>query len=194
MNNSIYKKGLAVVLIFTLIIMASIGIKLSGKSKDIKISGENIKFEEEEVQSEEEKNQSVVNIIVDIDGAVSKPGVYEFSLGARVIDAINKAGGLTQRADTKNLNKARKLIDGEKIYIPEEGEEVYLDNENIQEKININTATKEQLMSLDGIGEVYSLRIIEYREKKRFTNIEEIKNVKGIGEKTFEKIKDKITT
>lgn len=191
MNNSIYKKGLAVVLIIALIIMTAVGIKLSSKENEINYTNnENI---EEKVK---EVNNSPKYIFVDIDGAVKNPGVYQFSEGDRVNEAIMKAGGLKKTAFTKNLNKARKLVDGEKIYILEQGENseiLPLYNSVNEGKININNASKEILMSLSGIGEVYAERIIEYRNKQQFIAIEDIKNIEGIGDKTFDKIKDFIT-
>ena len=214
MNNSIYKKGLAVVLIIAIIIMTIIGIKLTSKEDDISFS--NIDKEELNVINDDDlikKEESVVvddkndnkKIIVDVDGAVKNPGVYEFFEGDRIDDAIIKAGGLLENAYTKNINKARVLVDGEKIYVSKEGEKnldieimdgsIYNTGEAVEnnDKININTASKEVLMSLDGIGEVYSQRIIDYRNIVKFSSIEELKLVKGIGEKTFEKIKDIIT-
>jgi len=212
MNNSIYKKGLAVVLIIAIILMTSIGIKLSSKEEDMSFNNTNeeklydsndyevIKNEESIAVSDENKV-----ITVDVDGAVKNPGVYEFVEGDRIEDAIIKSGGLLENADTKIINKARLLSDEEKIYIKEVGEEnfdiemidssVYNTSGTVEksDKININTASKEQLMSLDGIGEVYSQRIIDYRKKVKFSSIEEIKQIKGIGDKTFEKFKDKIT-
>ncbi|MDF2677380.1 MAG: hypothetical protein K0Q97_1701 [Bacillota bacterium] len=203
MNNSIYKKGLAVVLLIALILMTLIGVKLSKKQNDINFedSGEVISENNLNVKSIETENEVNI-IIVDIDGAVKNPGVYKFIDGDRVNDAIIEAGGLTENAYTKELNKARKLIDGEKIYILQQGEEpidstndinsLYSGENNI--KININVATKEELMTLNGIGEIYANRIIEYRNKNKFISVEQIQNVNGIGEKTFEKIKDFITT
>lgn len=197
MNKSIYNKGLVVVLIIALIIIASLCVKTAGKEKDIS-------FKEGPADVAGEENNENSTVIVDIEGAVKKPGVYVFKAGARVNDAIEASGGLSEKAYTKNINKARLLQDGEKIYIPEEGEDtldveisddsVY--NNSVSEssnKININTASKELLMSLNGIGEVYAKRIIEYRDNMKFASIEDIKKVKGIGDKTFDKIKALIT-
>lgn len=216
MNNDIYKKGLVVVLIITLIIMASVGVKMASKDHDIISDNFHENKQTDEVEgsikdvdllneSNEQNNEQNAKIIVDVEGAVKNPGVYEFNEGDRVNDAINKAGGLMDHACIKNINKARKLIDGEKIYIISEGEEI-TDIENNgdsvynnmaesqnSDKIDINTASKDVLMSLDGIGEVYAKRIIDYREKTKFKTVEDIKKIDGIGDKTYEKIKDYIT-
>ncbi len=192
MNNSIYKKGLAVVLIIALIIMTAVGIKLSGKEKGIIFTNYDVKQSAEELNNEEKKETF---ICVDIDGAVINSGVYELIEGSRVIDAIDLAGGLKEKAVTHNLNMARKLVDGEKIYIYEEGD-AQIVSENIlngNKLIDINTASVDSLMTLPGIGEVYAKRIIDYRSNKKFTSIEEIKNIQGIGDKTFEKLKDLIS-
>jgi len=183
MNNSVYKKGLALVFIIAIIIMVYIGRRLSGREQEIAFTNP---------ADNETETHETEYIFVDIDGAVNNPGVYCLPEGSRVIDAINMAGGLAEGAYTQNVNKARKLTDGEKIYIPSEGER---DAENIQTNklININTASAELLKTLPGIGDVYAQRIIEYRNNKRFNSIEEIKNIQGIGDKTFEKLKDLIT-
>lgn len=193
MNNHFYQKGLVIVLIIALLVMAGVGIKIRGKEQEIAFSA----FEGYNNETVEEitiDNKTKGTIYVDIDGAVNKPGVYELKDGDRVNDAINVAGGLLNSAYTKNLNKAKKLIDGEKIYIitQEEAliEEALNESSNL---INLNTASLSDLMSLPGIGEVYAKRIIDYRKEKNFDQIEEIKNISGIGEKTFEKIKDLIT-
>ena len=191
MNNSIYEKGLAVVLIITIIIMTVIGIKLSGKENEIIFTNHSDVEQNGEAHNDEAKETF---IYVDIDGAVNNPGVYGLYEGSRVIDAINKAGGLKEKAATQNLNKARKLTDGEKIYIYEEGDaEIISDSITGNTLININTASADSLMTLPGVGEVYAKRIIDYRSIKKFTSIEEIKNVDGIGDKTFDKIKEFIT-
>lgn len=188
MNNRLYSKGLVIVLIIALLIMTAVGIKLSDKEDQIAFKS----FESNEDENrEQEEVKTSGSIFVDIDGEVKNPGVYELEAGDRVNDAIIMAGGLTESACTKNLNKARKLSDGEKIYIPSEDEAESISGGS--SLININTASLNDLMSLPGIGKAYGQRIIDYRSLKLFSSIEEIKNVDGIGEKTFEKIKSLIT-
>lgn len=145
-----------------------------------------------------------IKIYVDVGGAVKNPGVYTFKQGDRVIDAINEAGGLRDNADVSSINLAKKLADEEKIYVPIKGEQLPqiiaqsgLGNNNgstENDKININTASLQELDSLPGIGPVTAQRIIDYRNKNGpFKSIDEIKNVNRIGDKIFEQIKDKIT-
>ena len=199
MNNSIYKKGLVIFLVIAIIIMTAVGIKLKAKQDEIVVITSTGKVGEAQVTDKiESKNDKENKIIyVDIDGAIKNPGVYEFTEGDIVNDAILRAGGLIENASTKNINRARKLADGEKIYISQIGEESKeLDSSDFtveNKKININQASEKTLMSLPGIGEVYAKRIVEYRNEKPFNNIEEIKNIKGIGDKVFESIKGLIT-
>lgn len=165
--------------------------------EDNQISNNDINNNDEEIQD--------VNgtIMVHISGQVYKPGLIELENGSRVIDAVNKAGGMKSEADIDRINLAKKVVDEEKIYIPKIGEEVSgIDvSTNLCEgstsedtgKVNINNCTKEDLMSLSGIGEVLATRIIEYRETNEFKSIDDIMNVSGIGAKKFENIKDYIT-
>lgn len=173
---------------------------------------------EEEKSNQDEEAKEVSHIFIDISGAVKNPGIYELNEGARLNDAIEASGGLAEDANfdyvAKNLNKARILNDEEKIYIPFNKDDLSLIGNNAADnskntnstntkssknidttsaKININIATKEELTTLKGIGDSFAQRIIDYRQEKKFTKIEDIKNVKGIGEKTFENIKEKIT-
>lgn len=142
-------------------------------------------------------------IVVDIGGEVVSPMVVELDEGSRVGDAIEAAGGVTENADLTDINRAAFVEDGEKIYIPPaeiEGAEGDGDGSSSgyqtgrgDGKININTADSAQLQELDGIGPATAQKIIDYRkENGRFSSIEDIKNVSGIGDKSFEKIKDRI--
>lgn len=130
-------------------------------------------------------------VCVHIKGEVIAPGYYELEVGSRVKDAILMAGGETQAADLSGVNIARTLVDGEEIIIPA----TYgTDSENKNQLININTSDMYQLCKLDGIGESLATAIISYRiENGGFKTIEELKNVKGIGDSKFDAIKDKIT-
>ncbi|CCQ92629.1 Competence protein [[Clostridium] ultunense Esp] len=150
------------------------------------------------LEEEAETNEDEQYIMVHVSGQVYNPGIVELKLGSRVIDAINLAGGLKKDADSDKINLARKLSDEEKIHIPKIGEEeISFEDSNLKQgnnegKININTCTKEELMSLPGIGEVLAGRILEYREQTPFKTIEDIMNVSGIGNKKFESIKELI--
>jgi len=156
-------------------------------------------FIDEEKIDEVEKQDEPSEIYVHISGQVYNPGIVKLEFGARVIDAVNLAGGLKKDADLDKINLAKKLVDEEKIYIPKIGEDIddnIIDIQNTSEgyvKIDINTCSKEELLSLPGIGEVLANRIIEYRDKTPFKRIEDIMNVSGIGEKKFENIKEMIT-
>lgn len=200
-------------------VLVGLGLLMTKSSGKKEIEGiEIITGDEGEVAGSSENK----TIWIDIAGAVINPGVYELPQDARVNDLLIAAGGLSGEADREwveaNLNRAQKLVDGVKVYIPQAGEiqeavaggsgaggqklgqatateQKYF---GVVEKstglVNINTASQGELETLPGIGPAYAQRIIEYRESHSgFKAIEEIKNVSGIGEKTFEKIKEKIT-
>ena len=138
-------------------------------------------------------------IFVEIKGEVLKPDVYELQEGSIVKDLIEEAGGLTEEADISNINRAKKLQNHELIVIHNinDKDTAPVVNEIVIESnglININLADINELQKITGIGQVKAESIIEYREKNGgFKSIDEVKNVDGIGEKTFEKIKEKIT-
>ena len=174
--------------------------------KDEKTSDTTEKIETINAQS---AAQTKENIYVYVCGAVNSPGVYEMNSEERVNQAIEKAGGFKEDAVKDYINLARKIEDGEKIYIPNQGELEALKessisfetkiNENLNEdkktdrKININTATKEELMQLKGVGEAKALLIITYREANGgFKEITDLMKIKGIKQKFFDKIKDNI--
>ncbi|GAV22029.1 helix-hairpin-helix domain-containing protein [Carboxydothermus pertinax] len=159
---------------------------------------------EEVVVLNTEKSSS--KVVVQVAGAVYKPGVYSLEEGSRVKDALEKAQGMLPSADDSSINLAAKVTDGQKIYIPFRGENqapsAPVNNAfgkpspmpNQSNKVNINTATLEELDKLPGVGPATAAKIIEYREQNGpFTTIEDIKKVKGIGDKKFESLKDYIT-
>lgn len=152
----------------------------------------------DEGDSQEESNEIEKQFIcVHVCGAVKEPGVYELEEGSRVADAIEAAGGLLEDTPQESLNFARILADGEQVLV--------LDHKEMQEQmqnmaiaadgcVNINISGVEELMTLSGIGETRARAILAYREEHgNFQKIEDICNVDGIGESTYEKIKDKIT-
>ena len=166
-----------------------------------------------EIQEETTKEEySDETILVHVSGAVKKEGVIELKINSRISDAIEKAEGIREDACIEDINLAYKLEDGMKIHIPtkqekeEKKEEEYVttlsgihtnqeETEKKDTKVNINTATQTQLETLPGIGPSTAMKILDYRkEKGKFTKIEEIKEVGGIGEAKFDKIKDLITT
>ncbi len=148
-------------------------------------------------------------IFVDIGGAVKTPMLAELPDGSRVDDAIQAAGGLKTEAAMSSINRAEFLTDGQKVFIPsmaldEDGNVIEgtvsagavsgTDDNGGAGKVNINTADSERLQTLSGIGPATAQKIIDYRESNgRFSSPEDLKNVSGIGDKTFEKLKDNIS-
>ena len=141
-------------------------------------------------------------IFVDIKGAVKNPGVYQMKVGDRVKDAIDAAGGLTEEADSQKVNLAKRLEDQMAIVVPKVGEEAEeipageTRKEATKEgKVNINTATVEELKTLKGVGEKKAEAIIEYRKKNgSFQTKEDLMKVRGIGKKLFESFQERIVT
>ena len=182
--------------------------KGDGRSESLE---ENISKEMKENLETEVEQQGA--IIVHITGEVKNWGVIELPQGSREIDAVNKAGGFTETADTTKVNLAYELSDGVKIYIPsktemqssyveeyiteDSGDNVITEENKMKERknllVNINSATQTELETLPGIGPSTALKIISYREENgNFSSIEDIKNVQGIGENKFENIKELI--
>ena len=165
---------------------------------------ENINNQSEAEKRENEDNSSKM---CQIDGCVNRPGVYSFKKDDRIKDIVDLAGGFTKEADTKSVNLAMKLKDEMKIFVPSKNETSKLQNHNTENSqivtlkdnnnstnlVNINTADSNKLQTLPGIGPSKAKKIIEFREKNQFKKIEELKNVDGIGEKTFESLKSLIT-
>ncbi len=165
-------------------------------------------FENESNSTSELSEKSIPlkdkNIVVEIKGEVKKPDVYTLEDESIVKDVIDLAGGVTEEADLSDINRAKKLQNHELIYIRNKNEinnkaedNTIVNNTenttNTNNMVNLNSATLEELKTLNGIGDAKANGIVEYREKNGgFTSIDQIKEVDGIGEKMFEKIKDKI--
>lgn len=141
------------------------------------------------------ENESPTIIVVHVTGAVLHSGVYEMQEGDRVEDALQKAG-LAENAYADGLNRAALLSDGQKITVPTNDmkeESLLTENDETVDKVSINHGTLTQLMRLNGIGETKAQAIIDYRERNGgFQSLEDLKKVKGIGEKTYEGLADDI--
>ncbi len=213
------KKQLAIIIGIGVIIISVIGYYIYSLNT-------NESYEQLDEISENEDTQTTKNveniteeneeIVIHIAGEVNTPGIVRIKEGSRIADVIEKAGGLTVKANLSNINLAYIVEDGQKITIPsKEEQEVkeYVTSEsgegvshglpqtgsnqntttNTNSKININKATKEELQTLSGIGESTAQKIIDYRkENGEFKQIEDLKNVSGIGEAKFNAIKDNI--
>jgi competence protein ComEA len=138
-------------------------------------------------------------LIVDVAGAVRKPGVYEFAEGERVVDAIERAGGPMPKADLSLLNLAAMLVDGTQILVPKTGPPVAgapggAAPGSSSGLVNINSASATELETLSGIGEVLAGTIIEYRDQNGpFASVDDLLDVSGIGPATLEEIRDQVT-
>lgn len=172
-----------------------------------------------ESNEKESSNSNIEKIVVEIKGEVKNPNVYVLENGSRIYELIEKAGGPTEEADLSNINRALYLSDGQCIVVRNMNDDKEEETGSLEENlsgnsietvknslgekgesseknsiININTASKETLMTLNGIGESKAQAIIDYREEiGGFKSIDDITNISGIGEKTLEKIKDKIS-
>ena len=156
-------------------------------------------------------NADTSEICIHIIGEVHNQGIVILNDGDRIIDAIEKAGGVTQYADLEKVNLAFKLSDGQKVCIPNindkneefafvydsSGENVITDNKDVDNnknsKVNINTATQTELETLTGIGPSIAAKIIQYRkENGKFNSIDELKNISGIGDSKFDDIRNEV--
>lgn len=219
--KKINKKIIIIILIITIIIGTTIYEKIIKDRNLIEINEDiDITNTNEENTTEEQNttnSESNSKIIIYITGQVRKEGVYELDENSRITDAIEMAGGLKEEANIENINLAEILEDGTKIYIPNKKEnnkqteninliqkntgnttEISKKNntenkQNQNTKININTATQTELETLPGIGPSTALKIVNYRKDNgKFKNIEDIKNVSGIGDSKFNNIKNLI--
>lgn len=202
MVNKVYnKKEIIILAIAIIVILVIIILNFKSEEKEAFIQTNN-----DLIQEDENKIEKV--IIVHIVGCVKNPGIVEVKDGARIIDVIEKAGGITEDADISKVNLAYIVKDAQKIYVPSiyddnnieyintrNGDNVITNGNGSEDKgmININTSTQTELEQLPGIGPTTALKIINYRkENGEFKSIEEIKEIPGIGDAKFETIKNMI--
>lgn len=159
----------------------------------------NVESETQNEKPEQEEKSLQEWIYVDVCGAVRNPGVYRIEAGSRVFQVLEQAGGCTEEASLETVNQADLLTDGQKIriYTKEEAGQMEkkLQEEDplLDDRVDINRAGKEELMTLTGVGETRAQAILAYRETHgSFSSVEELMQVEGIKEKTYEKLKDQI--
>ena len=208
----------AVVMVMLVVIAMASGLAMAsfgGESGGVSFerndgSGTSVEREAEDAPSDDaagssEKSSSAAEVYVDVDGAVVSPGVYRLKEGARVSQAIDAAGGLSAEADVTGLNRASKVADGQKIYVPKVGEQqavtagggadggavVTSGANDAAGLVNINTASSAELQTLSGIGPSVAQSIIDERTKNGpIASVDDLMRVSGIGEKKLAKIKD----
>ena len=201
------KKGVFIIIVFCMCLFCACSRGEEVRLEEGESTWSQPQFETVALSSSEVSlSESQSTIFVHVCGKVNDPAVYEFENGARVVEAIEKAGGFMENAATDYLNLAKVLTDGEKIYVPDKEEALCLNPVNVDTaqgnvadakdtntKVNINTASKEELLSLKGIGDSRAEDIINYRtENGKFAAIEDIMKVPGIKQGAFNKIKDNI--
>ena len=188
-----YKKSLLVLLVIALFSAGITYYRLNNQDIDI-------------INNEEELTDNTPNsmITVYVSGEVNKPGLIQIDSNARVSDAITACGNFTPLADKNAINLAQKLSDGTHIQVPtiknsanttsSTNNSSNSPNDKSNDLVNINTATKEELDTLPGVGPATAEKILNYRQEHgNFQSIEDLKNVKGIGEAKFNKLQDKIS-
>lgn len=205
-DNLYYERKKIIIFLFILFTVLSYFLFNAEKTIAYEEDIEEVEITKEPI--EEEKKEA--KVMVDIKGEVNNPGCYEVSKDLRVQDIIELAGGLKEGASTDNINLSSKIFD-EMVIVINKKEDVVTAVETTPKvtvnnsspsvsvnvtpgKVSINTAGVEELSTLNGIKEARAKKIIEYRETNGpFKSIEEIKNVSGIGDSIFAKIKDSIT-
>ncbi|MBW6408803.1 helix-hairpin-helix domain-containing protein [Clostridium weizhouense] len=202
------KKKIGIIAIIIIILAITIFTYIRGGAKELKKNDNTSIFVENnalETEADNDKNfiKEIKNkkIVVEIKGEVNKPDVYELNDDSIVKDLIDIAGGITEKAEISNINRAKKLQNHELIYISNKNE-ILNKGESLNNtgtslknngKININSSSMEELKKIPGIGDAKAKKIIEYRENiGLFNSIEDLRNIDGIGEKMFEKLKNEV--
>ena len=198
-----------------IVICVSLGLVLGGflllkpvaqtPAKESNLQSEVTAVSKDSTDEKDDKNQKeeVMDqdlITVDVKGAVKTPGIYDLPVGSRINDAVQKAGGLTDNADSKSINLAQKISDESLVYVPTKGEDTSqatqsnASNSKENKKVNLNKASVEELKQVKGLGAKRAQDIIDHRDTNgKFKSVDELKKVSGIGAKTIEKLKDYVT-
>ena len=195
-----------------IVICAGLGLVLGGffllkpfsqtPAKETQVQTEVTTVSKDEKEDKNQKEEVVEQdlITVDVKGAVKSPGIYDLPVGSRINDAVQKAGGLTDNADSKSINLAQRISDEALVYVPTKEEatsqEAHSNASNTKEnkKVNLNKASLEELKQVKGLGAKRAQDIIDHRESNgKFKSVDELKKVSGIGAKTIEKLKEYVT-
>lgn len=194
--------GLALGAFFLLKPSSQTSVKETNLQTEVSAISKDSSSEKEVKKEEKEESPEQDLITVDVKGAVKSPGIYDLPVGSRVHDAVQKAGGLTDEADSKSLNLAQKISDEALVYVPTKGEEAASQqatsgtspSTSKDKKVNLNKASLEELKQVKGLGGKRAQDIIDHREANgKFKSVDELKKVSGIGAKTIEKLKDYVT-
>ena len=195
-----------------IVICASLGMVLGGffflkpvaqtpaKESNLQTEVTTVSKDEKEDKNQKEEVVEQDLITVDVKGAVKSPGIYDLPVGSRINDAVQKAGGLTDNADSKSINLAQRISDEALVYVPTKEEatsqEAHSNASNTKEnkKVNLNKASLEELKQVKGLGAKRAQDIIDHRESNgKFKSVDELKKVSGIGAKTIEKLEEYVT-
>ena len=195
-----------------IVICASLGLILGGffllksstqapaKESNLQTEVTTVSKDEKEDKNQKEEVVEQDLITVDVKGAVKSPGIYDLPVGSRINDAVQKAGGLTDNADSKSINLAQRISDEALVYVPTKEEvtsqEAHSNASTTKEnkKVNLNKASLEELKQVKGLGAKRAQDIIDHRESNgKFKSVDELKKVSGIGAKTIEKLKEYVT-
>ena len=195
-----------------IVICASLGLVLGGffllkpvaqapaKENNLQTEVTTVSKDEKEDKNQKEEVVEQDLITVDVKGAVKLPGIYDLPVGSRINDAVQKAGGLTDNADSKSINLAQRISDEALVYVPTKEEATSQEmpssasNNKENKKVNLNKASVEELKQVKGLGAKRAQDIIDHRESNgKFKSVDDLKKVSGIGAKTIEKLKEYVT-
>ena len=195
-----------------IVICASLGMVLGGffflkpvaqtpaKESNLQTEVTTVSKDEKEDKNQKEEVVEQDLITVDVKGAVKSPGIYDLPVGSRINDAVQKAGGLTDNADSKSINLAQRISDEALVYVPTKEEATSQEmpssasNNKENKKVNLNKASVEELKQVKGLGAKRAQDIIDHRESNgKFKSVDDLKKVSGIGAKTIEKLKEYAT-